>query len=109
MVSLKCILVTGATGKQGGGVIQSFVTANHAFAKFDIIAISRSLTSSGAQKLISMPNFTVVEGDLNDVSAVLSKVQSPIYGVFSVQAAGNSAVEEKQGKDLIDAAVKIGV
>jgi uncharacterized protein YbjT (DUF2867 family) len=109
MTTPKSILVTGATGKQGGAVIQSLLAANDITPTFEILALTRTLSSQSAQKLAVKPNVTVIEGDLNNVPAIFAKLPSPLHGVFSVQTAGNSAAEEKQGKDLIDAAVRSGV
>ncbi|KAJ4259725.1 hypothetical protein NW762_007656 [Fusarium torreyae] len=108
----RTILVTGATGKQGGSVVAALLAAK---ADFNILALTRDASSPSAQRLASKSaNITLVEGNLDDAGAVFTNATkvstSPIWGVFSVQTpAMNSKgpiIEEKQGKDLIDAALQ---
>lgn len=103
--SQKTILVTGATGKQGGAVIDNLLAAGSGSSPH-IIAVTRDATTSTAQKLASIPNVTVISGDLSDPDAIFQKAGA-VWGVFSVQI--NSDAEERQGKALVDAAVLHGV
>lgn len=110
--SQKTILVTGATGKQGGAVISALLQASQPDPlPFQIIAVTRDTQSPSAQRLASQPNVTLISGDLSDPAAIFSKAAAtgsdPVWGVYSVQV--NSDVEEQQGKALIDAAVAHGV
>jgi uncharacterized protein YbjT (DUF2867 family) len=98
------ILVTGATGKQGGAVIDALLSSNPTPA-FQIIAVTRNTNSAKAKALATKPNVTVVEGNLNDCDAIFSKV-GQVWGVFSVQVVGK---EEAQGKALVNAAIANGV
>ncbi len=102
MSTPKTILVTGATGKQGGAVISNLVEAPDS-ASIKIIAVTRDVTSPRAQRLTSHSNITVIHGDMSDPAAMFGKVPGAIWGVYSVQV--NSDEEESQGKALIDAAV----
>ncbi|KAK6356234.1 hypothetical protein TWF718_000606 [Orbilia javanica] len=107
----KAILITGATGKQGGAVIRNLIKAN---ANFEILALTRDAKSSSAQKLSGLsPKIKLVVGDLNQSDNVFQKAKEvtklPVWGVFSVQAAIGNGSEEKQGKDLVTAAVNHGV
>ncbi|KAH6644820.1 hypothetical protein C7974DRAFT_349930 [Boeremia exigua] len=111
----KAILITGATGKQGGSTINALLKAN---ADFDIIALTRNAQSASAQKLkAKSTRIKIITGNLDDVEDVFTKAKqaanAPIWGVFSVQLAmGDGATvvtEEAQGKALIDAAIKHGV
>lgn len=106
---LKHILVTGATGKQGGAVVRSLVSINRTTIQFAILALTRNSLSRSAQSLASQPNVTLIEGDLNDIPAIFDKLSRPLHGIFSVQTAGSSKIEEEQGKRLVDAAVKVNV
>ncbi|KAI9727577.1 MAG: hypothetical protein M1834_008016 [Cirrosporium novae-zelandiae] len=107
MSTPKTLLITGATGKQGGAVIQA-LSQSKAADTFNIIAITRSEKSRSAQSLASQPNVSLVEGDLNNPTAIFEKT-GPVWGVFSVQVASpGSDNEEKQGKALIDAAIANG-
>ncbi|OOQ88574.1 nmrA-like family protein [Penicillium brasilianum] len=106
------ILVTGATGKQGGALIKNLVQKN---APFQILAVTRNPQSPSAQKLLKeSKNIKLVQGDSNDPSEIFKNAQQqisePIWGVFSVQAAiGTKIPEDVQGKGLIDEALKHGV
>ncbi|PLB51507.1 nucleoside-diphosphate-sugar epimerase family protein [Aspergillus steynii IBT 23096] len=109
---MSAILVTGATGKQGGSLIKSLLKKD---APFQILAVTRDTQSASSQKLSKESSkITLVQGDLDHPAELFKKAQEltsvPIWGVFSVQVAiGNSASEEGQGKSLVDAALKNGV
>jgi uncharacterized protein YbjT (DUF2867 family) len=100
----KTILVTGATGKQGGALIQHLTTNNT--APFNIIAVTRDITSPRAMKLAAQFNVSVRGGDMNKPEAIFEDA-GPVWGVYSVQV--NSDDEEAQGMALVDAAVAHGV
>ncbi|KAF3925897.1 hypothetical protein ABW20_dc0104817 [Dactylellina cionopaga] len=106
----KAILITGATGKQGGSVIRNLIKAN---ADFEILALTRDEKSASAQKLLTLsPKIKLTTGNLDQPEDIFKKAKAatklPIWGVFSVQfALGNN--EERQGKDLIDASLNHGV
>ncbi|KAF2722511.1 NAD(P)-binding protein [Polychaeton citri CBS 116435] len=111
----KNILVTGATGKQGGAVIDSL--ANN--SAFTLLAVTRNASSPSAEKLKSKgSNVKVVQGDMDDVPTLFKNALAvaggePIYGVYSVQISEGKGVtganEIKQGKAMIDEAVKSNV
>ena len=104
--SRSVILVTGATGKQGGAVIENLLAAPDA-GGFHIIGVTRDASSARARQLASLPHVTVVDGDLAQPDAIFAKVAGPVWGVYSVQV--NSDDEEQQGKAMVDAAVAHGV
>lgn len=86
-VHMTAVLITGATGKQGGSLIRSLVSRN---APFEILAVTRNPTSASAQKLKSLSSsIRLVEGDLDQPAAIFQKAQSlsssPIWGVYSMQ------------------------
>ncbi|KAI1083460.1 NAD(P)-binding protein [Whalleya microplaca] len=115
----KAILVTGATGKQGGATIDALIEAG-ALESHTLLALTRNAESGSAKKLEAR-GVKIVQGDLNDIPAVFANAKSvlssdgsaKVWGVFSVQVAigkGASAkLEEVQGKALIDAALANGV
>jgi uncharacterized protein YbjT (DUF2867 family) len=116
-MSLRKILVTGATGKQGSAVVNALV-ANPPPYPHEIIALTRNTDSPAAKKLIAKSkSITILAGDLNDCLSIFSKAggNGSIWGVFSMQlpAMGQKNVaedvEEKQGIALIDAALSSGV
>ncbi|OBT72681.1 hypothetical protein VF21_08568 [Pseudogymnoascus sp. 05NY08] len=100
----KTVLVIGATGKQGGAVIENILASPQAHS-FNIVAVTRDAASRKAQKLAAHPNVSVIEGDLANVDNIFNKT-GPVWGVYSVQV--NSDVEEQQGKAMADAAVMNG-
>lgn len=107
----RTIIVTGATGRQGGSVVNALVGND-----FEILAVTRNASSLSATKLASLSaKIKVLEGDLDDVPALFEAARKlashPIWGVYSVQAkpTGDLTVEETQGKALIDAAITAGV
>ncbi|RDK45918.1 nmrA-like family protein [Aspergillus phoenicis ATCC 13157] len=100
---MTAVLITGATGKQGGALIRNLLLRK---APFEILAVTRNPSSSPAQKLASLStNIKLVEGDLDDPGAIFRNAQrlttSPIWGA----AIGNKA-EETQGKALIDESIR---
>ncbi|KAH7248244.1 hypothetical protein MRS44_018373 [Fusarium solani] len=100
----KTVLVMGATGKQGGAVIDN-ILASPSTSPFNIVAVTRDATSRKAQKLAAHPNVSVIEGDLANLDNIFNKAGS-VWGVYSVQI--NSDAEEQQGKAMVDAAVMHG-
>jgi uncharacterized protein YbjT (DUF2867 family) len=102
----KVILVSGATGQQGGA------TARHLLAKdFRVRALTRNAKSEKALVLAAR-GAEIVEGNLED-RAALDGALKGVYGVFSVQNFWLPGVgfegEIKQGKLLADAASAAGV
>ncbi|KAF7540295.1 hypothetical protein G7054_g1515 [Neopestalotiopsis clavispora] len=108
----RTILITGATGKQGGSLVNALLAAK---ADFKILALTRDVSSPSAQRLVAIsPNIKLIQGNLDDTDDVFKNARkatsSPIWGVFSVQTPGMNKdgpiIEEKQGKDLVDSALK---
>ncbi|KAI1474858.1 hypothetical protein K445DRAFT_321422 [Daldinia sp. EC12] len=111
----RAVLITGATGKQGGAVVSALLKAN---ADFEILALTRDAQSASAQRLAQKSSrIKLVTGDMDAADNIFQKAReitkTPIWGVFSVQAAigggANFRKEEVQGKALIDASLKNGV
>ena len=97
------LLVVGATGQQGGALIDALLTRQ---ADFSIYGLTRNPTSPSAMKLIKR-NVTMIEGDLLKSAQIFEKIGEPVWGVFCVTPLGKT--EEKEGKLLVDAAVANGV
>ncbi|KAJ9605185.1 hypothetical protein H2200_010575 [Cladophialophora chaetospira] len=108
MSSLKRILITGATGKQGGALLSALLKSPPP-QPFHLVALTRNSKSPSALALAKKSNVSVVEGDLNNCEAIFKASPEPFHGVFSVQVPMNPKVEEQQGKSLIDAAAANGV
>ncbi|KAK8188239.1 NmrA-like family protein [Phyllosticta capitalensis] len=111
----KSILITGATGKQGGATIRALLQSK---ANFGIIGVTRDPSSASAKELLGLSsNIKVVEGNLDDPTKLLADAKNvagqPIWGVYSVQVPMGPGEtidpEEKQGKALVDAAIAADV
>ncbi|KAH7317838.1 putative NmrA-like family domain-containing protein 1 [Rhexocercosporidium sp. MPI-PUGE-AT-0058] len=98
------LLVVGATGKQGGSLIEALSTI---LPPFKIIALTRD-TASSAKPLASRPNITIREGDFSQPSPFFAS-HKDIYGVLSMAMPRTKVSEEDQAKPLIDESIKYGV
>ncbi|KAJ8099483.1 hypothetical protein POJ06DRAFT_257065 [Lipomyces tetrasporus] len=115
-MATRTVLITGATGKQGGATISALIALpDLPFQK--VLALTRNPDSSATQALVAKsPNkISIIRGDLDNSDAIFDSAggRGAVWGVFSVQQAmGGGASwksEERQGKALIDSAVKYGV
>ncbi|MGO8931534.1 MAG: NmrA/HSCARG family protein [Limisphaerales bacterium] len=104
-MNTKTILVTGATGQQGGAVARELLKqpgfAVRALTRDPAKPAARVLTQSGAE---------VIRGDLDDPASV-RRAMAGAYGVFSVQNFMETGFEGeiRQGKALVDAAKAAGL
>src|SRR5229473_8332055 len=100
----KTVLITGATGRQGGSVLRNMRTKG-----WKLRALTRYSDGAGAEALTSQ-GIEVVKGDLEDPPS-LEQAARGVYGVYSVQDfwAVGAKREVQQGKNLADAAKKAGV
>lgn len=116
------ILVCGATGKQGGSLLKHLAT-DHSHSKYTILALTRDANSMSSRRISEQfPDVKIVQGNLDDVSSLFAAAKlklkeagkpEKIWGVYSVQTSLGPGVttegEVKQGKALIDEAIKEGV
>jgi uncharacterized protein YbjT (DUF2867 family) len=104
MNDTKTVLVTGATGRQGGAVISQM-----ALKGWKLRALTRKPDSAAARDL-ARQGVEVVAGDLEDPGSLAQALRGA-YGVYSVQDfwAVGARREVQQGKNLADAAKKAGV
>jgi len=100
----KTILVTGATGRQGGAVIRHMLPNG-----WKLRALTRNPNGYTAKKL-SGQGVEIVQGDLEDPTS-LERAARGVYGIYSVQDfwAVGFRREVQQGKNLADIAKKTGV
>lgn len=100
----KTVLVTGATGRQGGAVIRHLLLKG-----WKLRALTRNPSSHEAQSLARL-GVEVVQGDLEDPATIARAVQG-VYGVYSVQDfwAVGAKREIQQGKNMAAAAKKASV
>lgn len=98
------ILVTGATGQQGGATARELLAAGH-----KVRAMTRNPASAAARALAAL-GAEIVAGDLND-PASLESALAGAWGVFAVQNTWEAGVEQEevQGKRIAAAARQAGV
>ena len=104
MNSDKTVLITGATGRQGGAVIRYMLPKG-----WRLRALVFKADNATVQKLTEQ-GLDVVRGDLED-PASLERAVRGVYGVYSVQdfwSVGTKR-EVRQGKNIADAAKRAGV
>ncbi len=97
----RLLLITGATGQQGGAVVRALLASGQ---RWRLRALMRNPASDAARSL-GWRGVEVVKGDLDDEAAVRRAVDGA-HGVFSVQTpmGHGTEAEERQGKLLATAA-----
>jgi uncharacterized protein YbjT (DUF2867 family) len=105
MANQRVVLITGATGKQGGATIRHLAKQGG----FTLRAMTRKPSSDAAKALAGL-GVQLVTGDLNDPSS-LERALEGAWGVFAVQNSWEAGVEkeEEQGKRIAELARKKGV
>jgi uncharacterized protein YbjT (DUF2867 family) len=100
----KTILVTGATGKQGGAAARHLLAGG-----WRVRALTRDPSKPAATALTDL-GAELVQGDLKDQGSV-AKAVSGAYGVYAVQDSWEHGPENEveQGKLLADVAKAAGV
>jgi len=105
MANERTILITGATGKQGGATARELAGKG-----FKLRAMTRHPESDAAKAVASEAGAELVHGDLNDAASLKSALKGA-WGVFGVQNTWEAGVEgeEEQGKRLASLAREAGV
>jgi len=100
----KTVLITGATGRQGGAVIRYMLPKG-----WRLRALVFKADNATVEKLTEQ-GLDVVRGDLED-PASLERAVRGVYGVYSVQDFWSVGTERevRQGKNIADAAKRAGV
>ena len=98
------VLVTGATGRQGGSVVRHMLAQG-----WKLRALARNPGGAAAKALMDQ-GVEVARGDLEDPASLENAVRG-MHGVYSVQDfwAVGARREVQQGKNLADAASQAGV
>lgn len=101
----RVVLVTGATGQQGGAVARHLLASG----TYRVRALTRD-PSRPAARALEERGAEIVAGDLDDADSV-GRAVTGAYGVFSVQNFWETGYEREvaQGKRLADAARAAGV
>lgn len=122
MATTKAIIITGATGRQGGSVLKHLATGS-SDDEFTLLAVTRDTNSGSAKRIIEKyPEVKLVQGNLDDIPALFVAAKAAlkeagkeekIWGVYSVQVSMGKGVTEEgeiqQGNNLIDESIKQGV
>src|SRR6266436_9724853 len=98
------VLVTGATGRQGGAVVRHLLPKG-----WKLRALTRNPQGHAAQSL-ARQGVELIHGDLEDAASV-ARAAAGVNGIYSVQDfwAVGAKHEVQQGKNIADAAKKAGV
>jgi uncharacterized protein YbjT (DUF2867 family) len=98
------VLVTGATGQQGGAVARELL-AN----RYSVRAMTRNAKGERAQALAAL-GADVVSGDFDDLGS-LERALDGVWGAFSVQNTWEAGVEqeEEQGKRFAELCAHAGI
>src|ERR1700756_2514307 len=98
------VVVTGATGKQGGAVVKSLLERGH-----EVRTVTRSTASAKARELANA-GVTLVRASLEDTVA-LTKVLEGATSLFAMTTPfeGGTQAETRQGISAADAAKAAGV
>ena len=101
----KLIVVTGATGRQGGAVVRHLLSEN----AWRVRAVTRNVQSPAAKRLAAR-GVEVVQAALDDAKG-LASAMAGAHGAYSVQNFWESGVarEIAQGRAVADAAKAAGV
>ena len=105
MANDRTVLITGATGKQGGATARALKGSG-----FALRAMTRNPESDAAKAVASATGAEIVQGDLNDAASIRHALKG-VWGVFAVQNTWEAGVEgeEEQGKRLASLAREAGV
>ena len=103
-MSNRTVLITGATGKQGGSTARALLGKG-----FYLRAMTRNPDSPAARKLQEL-GLELVQGDLDDETS-LKKALAGAWGVYAVQNTWEAGIEgeETQGNRLARLAHEAGV
>ena len=99
------VLVAGATGTQGGSVVDALLASDD--RTYDVRGLTRRPDGESAAALRDR-GVAVVEGDMTD-RAAMDRAVAGVDAVFGVTAGQTGEAERAQGATLADAAAAAGV
>lgn len=101
------VLVVGATGTQGGAVVDHLLSDKH--GEFDVYAMTRHAESAKAHEL-GERGAEVVQGDLAEKNVIRPLVEDAdaVFGMTNFWEAGYDG-EVEQGTNLAEVAAEVGV
>ncbi|KAL6887548.1 NmrA domain-containing protein [Trichoderma longibrachiatum] len=106
----KIITVFGATGNQGGSVVEAILTDKTLSREFKVRAVTRDVNKPAAQKLASK-GVELVSADMSSSSSVAPAVKDAhtVFLVTNFWESMSAATEISQGKAVVDASRDAGV
>ncbi|KAK7985009.1 hypothetical protein PG988_002631 [Apiospora saccharicola] len=110
MTDKKIITVFGATGNQGGSVVQIFLHDVKLKNEWSVRGVTRDVTKDSSKKLAAQ-GVDVVSADLNDKASIVGALKGS-YAVFAVTnywEKMDDKLEVQQGKNVADAAKEANV
>lgn len=105
-MSQPIIVIFGATGNQGGSVINSLLSDPTTATKYKLRGVTRDVSKPTAKALVEK-GVEMVAADLDDAGSVNKAVEGA-YGVFAVTdywAKMDGKGEIRQGKNMANAAL----
>jgi uncharacterized protein YbjT (DUF2867 family) len=104
----KSVLVIGATGQQGGAVVNHLLSGE--YGEFDVRGLTRCPDSDAAQSLTER-GVTVVEGDLLDRQSLQKAVNGvdAVYAMTDYFAAGGYEADVEHGTNIAEIAAEADV
>ena len=108
MAQKKIIVVFGATGAQGGGLVRAIL--NDPNSEFAVRAVTRDPNSDKAKELAKM-GAEVVKGEIDDVQS-LKRVLTGAFGAYFVTFFWDHFSPEKEkseAKNMAEAAKEAGL
>ena len=91
MANERTVLITGATGKQGGATARALAGKG-----FKLRAMTRHPDSDAAKAVASATGAEIVQGDLDDAASLKNALKG-VWGVFAVQNTWEAGVAGRRG------------
>ncbi|KXJ85062.1 hypothetical protein Micbo1qcDRAFT_224866 [Microdochium bolleyi] len=106
----KLLTVFGATGQQGGAIVQHVLEVPQLASLFALRGITRDGAKPAAQ-LLASKGVEMIEADIDHPPSLAKAVagSAVVFAVTNFWETGDPAVETTQGKAIADAAVAAGV
>jgi uncharacterized protein YbjT (DUF2867 family) len=106
----KILTVFGATGNQGGSVVNVVLNHPKLSSEYKIRGVTRD-TSKPAAQALAQKGVEVVQGDINDKGALRKIIEgsSAVFAVTNYWEKASKEYEYNQGKNMADISEEAGV